>query len=263
MKDDTPPPLLVSNEDGVVRLRLNRPQQLNTIDVAMAEAFAAACRDLAADLTVRVVVLSGEGRAFGAGGDLSAFRTEPEAAGDRDHRADARSAEAAGRARRAGDREPPRRRRRRQPQPRDGVRPRDRGRRNALQPRVRQHRRELRRVGLVQPGAAGRVCATRWASRCLGETFDAAEALRLGLVNRVVPADRLAAETEAIVARFSKGPTRAVGRMKRLLRSSLDHDLATQLDLESQAFREGTRTRDFAEAMDAFFAKRPPVFEGR
>jgi len=97
----------------------------------------------------------------------------------------------------------------------------------------------------------------------LSETFDAAEALRLGLVNRVVPADRLREETQGLARRLATGPTLAYGRMKRLLRHSFENDFAAQLDAEKDAFRASTQTDDFTEGVEAFLTKRPAVFTGR
>ena len=97
----------------------------------------------------------------------------------------------------------------------------------------------------------------------LSETIDAAEALRLGLVNRVVAADRLEEETMALARRLAEGPTLAYGRLKRLLRRSFESDLAGQLDAEREAFCASTGTRDFAEGVAAFFGRRKPSFEGR
>ena len=69
--------VLLSREGGIARVVMNRPEQLNAIDVPMAKRFAQVCQEVAADSSVRVVVISGSGRGFGAGGDLSAFREEP------------------------------------------------------------------------------------------------------------------------------------------------------------------------------------------
>ena len=69
-------PLLVWREDTVVHLRFNRPAVLNAIDIDTANAFLDACRALAGDPTVRVVVISGAGRAFVSGGDLQLFRKD-------------------------------------------------------------------------------------------------------------------------------------------------------------------------------------------
>ena len=96
----------------------------------------------------------------------------------------------------------------------------------------------------------------------LSETFDAAEALRLGLVNGVVPAADLERETLALAQRLATGPTLAYGRLKRLMRQSFETALPAQLDAERENFKESTATGDFKEALQAFFAKRPPVFRG-
>ena len=66
-------PLLVEREGGIAWLRFNRPERLNAIDAAMAVAFRDAVRTLPGDATLRCVVLAGEGRAFMAGGDITAF----------------------------------------------------------------------------------------------------------------------------------------------------------------------------------------------
>ena len=97
----------------------------------------------------------------------------------------------------------------------------------------------------------------------LAETFDAQEALRLGLVNRVVPAETLDAEVQALAQRLAAGPTQAYGRLKRLMRQSFETSLADQLDAERVNFMASAQTQDFKEALGAFFDKRKPVFEGR
>ena len=76
---DSDAPIWCWQEGGVAHLRFNRPAVLNAINLPMAQAFHAACRALAADDRVRVVVLSGEGRAFMAGGDLPAMVAAPSA----------------------------------------------------------------------------------------------------------------------------------------------------------------------------------------
>jgi 2-(1,2-epoxy-1,2-dihydrophenyl)acetyl-CoA isomerase len=97
----------------------------------------------------------------------------------------------------------------------------------------------------------------------LGETFTAEEALRLGLVNRVVPPDALEAETAALAQRIAERPPIAVGKIKRLMRDSFGRDLPSQLDREREAFRECAETEDFAAALEAFFSKRPARYVGR
>ena len=85
----------------------------------------------------------------------------------------------------------------------------------------------------------------------------------MGLVNRVVPDAQLHDETHMLAQRLATGPTRAYGHMKRLLRQSFEHDLPTQLDAEREAFKACTGTADFVEGVEAFRARRRPVFSGR
>ena len=72
-------PLRCWREGGIAHLRFNRPQAMNAIDLPMAQAFHQACRQVSADPAVRVLVLSGEGRAFMAGGDLQSMAADPAA----------------------------------------------------------------------------------------------------------------------------------------------------------------------------------------
>jgi 2-(1,2-epoxy-1,2-dihydrophenyl)acetyl-CoA isomerase len=96
----------------------------------------------------------------------------------------------------------------------------------------------------------------------IGEPFDAAEALRLGLVNRVVPEAELEAETLALARRLAEGPAQAIAQIKRLMHISFEHDLRGQLDAERAAFLRCAATPDFAEGLDAFLGKRKPRFGG-
>ena len=97
----------------------------------------------------------------------------------------------------------------------------------------------------------------------LGETFGADEALRLGLINRVLPAAELEAAAQAFAQRLASGPTLAYGHMRRLLRAGLDHDLATQLQAEAHAFDACAHSHDLREGINAFLAKRRPQFSGK
>ena len=73
----------ISLQPGVItHIRFNRPEALNAIDSAMARAFLDACRATVADPGVRVIVLSGEGRAFMAGGDIAQFKSAPQSIAD-------------------------------------------------------------------------------------------------------------------------------------------------------------------------------------
>lgn len=97
----------------------------------------------------------------------------------------------------------------------------------------------------------------------LGEPVSAEEALRIGLVNRVVPDDQLAAETESLAYRLAQSPTIALGWIKKSLYNSFDHDLAGALAEEAEGQSVCGKTADHLEGVSAFFAKRAPKFSGR
>jgi 2-(1,2-epoxy-1,2-dihydrophenyl)acetyl-CoA isomerase len=97
----------------------------------------------------------------------------------------------------------------------------------------------------------------------LSERIPAREAERLGLVNRVVPDEKLAAETRELAERLAHGPGIAYRYMKENINRSVNGDLRTVLDLESTHHRHTGTTRDHLEASQAFVDKRQPVFEGR
>ncbi len=97
----------------------------------------------------------------------------------------------------------------------------------------------------------------------LSDTIDAREALGLGLINWVVGAEQLAAETGSIARRLAQGATAAFAEIKQLLNQSYDQTLAAQLNAEVEAFARCAGTRDFAEGVTAFVEKRKPKFEGK
>jgi 2-(1,2-epoxy-1,2-dihydrophenyl)acetyl-CoA isomerase len=94
----------------------------------------------------------------------------------------------------------------------------------------------------------------------LNERIDAARALELGMVNRVVAGGELEREAAALAARLAAGPRRAQASAKTLLRRAGDGLLARQLDDEIRFFADNTRERDFAEGLASFLEKREPRF---
>ena len=94
----------------------------------------------------------------------------------------------------------------------------------------------------------------------LGERFDAREAWRIGLVNRVVEPAALDATVGDIARSIVEGPALALRNVKRLLRESSGRSLSQQLHAEAESFADCAATDDFVEGIRAFFAKRPPRF---
>jgi 2-(1,2-epoxy-1,2-dihydrophenyl)acetyl-CoA isomerase len=251
--------LRVSRDGGIVHLQFNRPEHLNAFDRATAQAFAHVCRELASDHSVRAIVLSGAGRAFCAGGDLAELHADPTGAAlaliGPMHEAIVLLAEmrapviASLHGAVAGA-----------------------GMSLALACDFALAAEGTRfALGYVSIGTSSdlagswtlpRLVGLRKAMEIalLGERFDAAEALRLGLVNRVVPEAALQAETQALAQRLAQGPPLAIAQLKRLMHISFEHDLRGQLDAERAAFLRCAATHDFAEGVKAFRARRAPRF---
>lgn len=95
----------------------------------------------------------------------------------------------------------------------------------------------------------------------LPDRFDAETARLHGLVNWVVPGDKLAQETAGIAQRLAAGPTGAFAQAKRLVNQSLD-PMGAQMEQELQAFSRCARGHDLKEGVTAFVQKRKPVFTG-
>ena len=96
----------------------------------------------------------------------------------------------------------------------------------------------------------------------LGETFDAATALSLGLVDFVVPDDAVPSEAARIAKELATGPTEAFGAIKRLFAQTHDRSFESQLEEEAQTLATISKTADAREGVKAFVEKRKPVFTG-
>lgn len=97
----------------------------------------------------------------------------------------------------------------------------------------------------------------------LGQDITAAEAERVGLVNKVVPLAELEKTTTELAERLAKAPTKSIGLIKRALNKALASDLDTLLDYEAYLQEIASRTDDHREGVQAFLEKRAAQFKGR
>ncbi len=95
-----------------------------------------------------------------------------------------------------------------------------------------------------------------------GEDVTAEKALELGLVNRVVPHEKLMDEAMSVAGHLAEGPTRAIGMMKSMLNKSFESDLMSALDREGSLQGIAVGTKDVVEGVTSFMQKRPPDFKG-
>ena len=109
---------------------------------------------------------------------------------------------------------------------------------------------------LVGPAKAFELMAT-------GQKVGAEEALRLGLVNQVVPAADLNPTVHALARQFALGPTKGIGLTKRVLNKAASLSLADALEYEAQVQDIAAQTADHKESVAAFLQKRKPAFQGK
>jgi 2-(1,2-epoxy-1,2-dihydrophenyl)acetyl-CoA isomerase len=109
---------------------------------------------------------------------------------------------------------------------------------------------------LVGPGRAFELLTT-------GRMVDAAEALAIGMVDRVVPSADLPEQTTTLARTIAQGPPQAIADIKRALAASRTNSLSAQVELESEHQVRAFMSHDAAEGMSAFFEKRTPAFEGK
>lgn len=259
-------PVLVERDGFVATLTLNRPEALNALDPAMMDALVSESAALASDGSVRCVVVRGAGKHFMAGGDIRHFASRLDLAPE-ERRRDFSSV--IGRLHAAIENF------HRMPHP---VVASVHGAVAgfgmslmcacdlALAADDAYFTAAYRHIGLTPDGglsfALPRLVGSKKAMEILllGERFGADEALRLGLVNRVVPGPDLARETAVLVAALVAGPVLATRNGKRLLRQSLSQPLSVQLDAEAMSFSACAASSDFVEGVRAFLEKRAPRF---
>lgn len=96
----------------------------------------------------------------------------------------------------------------------------------------------------------------------MNETLDAEAALAAGLIDELVPTDQLFARAEEIARKLAAGPTKAIGQIRRLMVSVEDQPLKAQLDLEAAGLTRTSGTADAREGITAFHERRKPQFKG-
>lgn len=254
------PPVVLEVSSGVAEIRFNRPNVLNAIDLVTACRFSEVVSEVVQNTDVRVIILSGEGRSFIAGGDLGYFQGAddvPAAAevlietlhasllrlvqNPRPVIASLKGPVAGG------------------------------GLGIALAADLAIAAQDVRISMAYMSIAASPDCSSSWnlvhilglrkamELALMGSVIDAGEALRLGLVNRLVPRADLDAETHALADHLASYSLPALGRTKSLLRAAAISSLPTQMQAEKKAFIEGCGTFDLQESIDAFLSKRKPA----
>jgi len=259
--------LIVEVDGSVATVRLNNPSRLNALSPTMTPELMQALEQLAGASAVRAIVLTGDGRGFSAGADLSALQ-EPYMRGERPqlslflkegyNKLIPLLAET--------------------PKPVvaaiNGVVA-GAGVSLALACDFRVASQEASfsmafvRIGLIPdagschllPRTVGMARALELA--LLSEKVDAARALELGLVNRVVPADRLMEEAHALAGKLAELPTAAIGLTKRMFNEASRLSLAETMNREAEVQDQAAATDDHIEGVMAFLQKRAPSFTGR
>ncbi len=97
----------------------------------------------------------------------------------------------------------------------------------------------------------------------MGSRVKAAEALQLGLINKVVPADQLDAAVKEYTDYFATAPTKAIGLIKKMLDKSTTSTLEEMLEYEAYCQEIAGTSKDYKEGVTAFLEKRKPAFEGK
>lgn len=257
--------VLVAQEDGVRTVTLNRPEALNALTVESMGDLALALEAAGADPTVRVVILTGAGAAFSAGGDLKFLQEIPAMPPARVKEVVYGTFQRVTRALRG------------MPKPAvaavNGAAV-GAGCEIAVAADFRIASEQPRfgevwiKLGCV-PALGGmyllpRIVGLAKATELIltGEIIDAREALRIGLVNRVVPHAELGEAARALALSLANGPAKAIALAKAPLNRGLDSTLWAELESTVQAQLQCFGTKDFAEGVRALVERRPPRFTG-
>jgi len=273
--------LIAERHDGVLYLTLNRPDKLNAMSEHMIAGLLDELSRAAHDREIGAVVLTGAGRGFCAGGDIGRMRARNEGGGTAEgtsHSADAGEQGIQARISQVRRSEEVSLLLHEMPKvtigaingPAAGA-----GLSLALACDLRIAA-DTARFGtaFARVGYSGDFGGTYLLTQLVGpakarelyftaEVIGAEEALKIGMINRVVPAAALTEEVRAFAKRIAAGPTVAYSYMKAHLNLALNSDLRTILDRESYGQTLTGLTEDHKEAVKAFLEKREPKFKGR
>jgi 2-(1,2-epoxy-1,2-dihydrophenyl)acetyl-CoA isomerase len=259
-------PILVSRDAGVLSLTLNRPDKLNAFNPEMHKLLREALEQARDEAGVRAVLLTGSGRGFCAGQDLSERNVSAEAA-PIDLSVSLGS-----------NYNPLVRRLRALPKPVvcavNGVAA-GAGANIALAcdivlaARSASFVQSFSRLGLV-PDSGGTYFLPRLVGSAramglalLGERLSAEEAERWGLIWKAVEDERLVEAATGIAQTLAAGPTKGYGLIKQAIQASAGNSLDAQLDLERDLQREAGFSEDYREGVAAFMQKRKPQYKGK
>lgn len=257
------PVVLIAKDDGVLTIAMNRPAAMNALNQDLVDALTGVLAEAARDPGIRVVVLTGKGRAFCAGGDLSFMQDLTTAQAAHQFVRDAGGITALLTA---------------MQKPViamvNGVAA-GAGFNLALAcdmifcAQSARFAQSFAKVGLV-PDCGGqfllpRIVGPYKAKELMftGDLIDAPTAHGLGFINKVLADDELEAATAAFATRLAKAAPLSLAMIKRAVAMSGQLDLATTLELEAATQAVCMQTADHAEGIAAFKAKREPVFKGR
>jgi 2-(1,2-epoxy-1,2-dihydrophenyl)acetyl-CoA isomerase len=248
-------------ENGVAWIRLNRPERMNAVNGALRHGLAEAVRRSERDGAAKVVVVTGEGRAFCAGADVREFGVREGAVEDI-----------------RGEYEFLLTHLRTMPKPTiaamNGVAA-GIGASLALVCDLRYAVPQASfveafvKIGLtVDGGATWLLPRLIGSGRALemfytGEPLGAEEAARLGLVNRVLEPDGLEPFVRDLAERLAAGPTNALGAIKRSVNHAMHSNFEEAMEFEFHLQGVQMRYEDFREGVTAFLEKRQPRFQGR
>ncbi len=253
----------VTTDGPIATILLNRPDAMNTLNRELAKDLRGAIESVADDNDVRVVVLRGSGPAFMAGGDIKFFNDTLANGGAanlsglfddvhdiiRKLRALEKPVVAAVHGSAAGyglslmascD--------------------------MAIVSESTKFTLAYRHLGVSPDGGSTwflpRIIGVRKTMELalLGDRFDAAQALEMGLVNRVVPDSEFDEQVAKLAGKIASGPPAALARTKALVYGSMESDMSTQLDREQESFLLCADTDEFREGVAAFLDKRRPDF---